>query len=144
MNFFVVLLNGRRFGDDSASCFLCCFTPFPVYRSSDVECTRQQPNKGLIPSNHRILRCLPPVLPPSMLEVLLSVFFLGSASAVSHPSSHLPLPPLFSFFHSPLLISLTPPPPKAFCCIPLPTHFESTGFVFAWVLLCARATVKPI
>lgn len=110
MNFFVVFLNGRHFGDDSASCFLCCFAPFPVYHSSDVECTRQQPYKGLIPSNHRILLSLPPMLPPSMLEVLLSVFFLGSASAVSHPSSHLPLPPLFSFFHSPLLISLTPAP----------------------------------
>lgn len=110
MNFFVVFLNGRHFGDDSASCFLCFFTVFPVYHSSDVECTRQHPYKGLIPSNHRILLSLPPMLPPSMLEVLLSVFFLGSASAVSHPSSHLPLPPLFFFFHSPLLISLTPAP----------------------------------
>lgn len=142
MNYFVVLLNGWHFGDDSASCFLCCFTPFPVYHSSDVECTRQQPYKGLIPSNHRILLSLPPMLPPSMLEVLLSVFFLGSASAVSHPSSHLPLPPLFSYFHSPLLISLTPP--KPFCCIPPPTHFESTGFVFACVLLCVKAMAKPI
>lgn len=100
-------MNGQHFGNDSASCFLCCLTLLPVYHGRDDECTRQKPHKRLVATNHRISHSLPPMFPPSMLKVLLSVCLhlglsISSESSLRPPASL----PLLPYFLSSFLISL--------------------------------------
>ncbi|GAA6230398.1 uncharacterized [Lates japonicus] len=87
------------FGNDSASCFLCCcFTLLPVYHGPDDECTRQKPHKRLVATNHRIPLSSPPMFPPSVLKVLSVCLCLGlgtSGESSLRPPASPPLLPAF-------------------------------------------------
>lgn len=101
-SFSVLFVNGRRFGNDSASC------SSPVYHGPDDECTRQKPHKRLVATNRRIPHAPPPVFPPSVWKVLWSVCLRLGLDISSESSLRPPAFPPLSSFSSPLFDLLKP------------------------------------
>lgn len=79
----------------------------------------------------------PPLLSflPACGKFSLVSVFSGSTSAVTHPSAHLPLPPLFSFLLSPLF-DLPKPPPFIHSVASLLPHISRMQDLCVYVCLC--------
>lgn len=143
-------MNEQCFRNDSASCFLCCFTLSPVYHGPDDECTRQKPHKRLVATHHRIPHSSPPMFPSQRVKVLLSVRLLLGLGFASESSLRPPASPpiLPSFLSSSLLFfDLLKPPSfihSAASLLPHTSRIQDLCVCVCVVLWCVRAVTEPI